>query len=96
MCDILNLFYSFSKEIETVLSPMLLIIFVFSEVQLCLSTFRLAYVSDNCLYITRINNLIFISLLITRNLILLQIISPPIFRDLHFFKKSNILPLAEK
>jgi len=68
MYDILNLFYSFSHQIETFLRPILLIIFVFSEVLMCLSTFRLAYVSDNCGYIRRINNLYFISLHVTRHL----------------------------
>jgi hypothetical protein len=78
MYDILNLFYSFSNEIETVLSPMLLIIFVFSEVLMCLSAFGLADVSDNCGYITRINNLIFLSLPVTRNLNLISNYSPHI------------------
>jgi hypothetical protein len=36
MYDILNLFYSFSNEIETVLSPMLFIIFVFVDFSISL------------------------------------------------------------
>jgi hypothetical protein len=39
--------YSFCYQMNTFLSPVLMIIFFFSEALMCLSTFRLAYVSDN-------------------------------------------------
>ena len=92
MYDILNLFYSISHEIETFLRPMLLIIFVFSEVLMCLSAFRLAYVSDKCGYITRINNLIFISHPATRNLTFITNNNPLHILEVPLFKKGDILP----
>jgi hypothetical protein len=60
-----------------------------------LSTFRLAYVSDNFGYISRINNLISLFYHQHEILILLQIIAlppPPQVLEVLFFNKGNILP----
>jgi hypothetical protein len=63
---VFKLSYSFSDQMEAFLSPVFFIIFVFSEVLMCLSTFRLAYVSDNCARTACINNLSFIIRHLTR------------------------------
>ena len=93
--DIFILFYSFSYEIETFLRPMLLIIFVFSEVLMCLSTFRLAYVSDNFGYKMCTNDLNFINLPVTRNLNFITNNTPPISWRCYCLRRAIFYHLSE-